>query len=219
MNDSFINRKFRYSCVNLYLILIGVNTLIYFMISYANVSIRGVPLYYYLALSREGIRRGYYWQFFTYMFVHASWSHLFFNMFALLNFGFGTERRVGSREFALFYFLCGTLCGVFSFFVYMFTEYQVFLVGASGAVYAVLLLCAVLFPYDRVLLFLFLPLRMPVAAILFFLIEMCYGLFLSYDSTAHLTHLFGLVVAFFYCVIRLKINPLKVFAASLRRRE
>ena len=65
-----------------------------------------------------------YWQFLTYMFVHSNWSHLFSNMLGLLIFGISVERSIGSKEFLLFYFLTGILCGVFSFFFHYFTGEQ-----------------------------------------------------------------------------------------------
>nr|AGS52339.1 rhomboid family protein [uncultured bacterium contig00063] len=54
------------------------------------------------------------------MFVHGGFSHILFNMFALFIFGIQVERYMGSREFLLFYFVTGTLAGIFSFIVYFF---------------------------------------------------------------------------------------------------
>ena len=76
-----------------------------------------------------------YWQFATYMFVHSNWSHLFSNMLGLLIFGISVERSIGSKEFLLFYFLTGILCGIYSFFFHYITGgYFVFLMGASGVI-------------------------------------------------------------------------------------
>ena len=105
-------------------------------------------VHYYGAMNPILVVKGHmYWQFISYMFVHQNISHVFFNMLALLVFGLNLEKAIGSREFLLFYLVCGALSGFFSFLVYWFTGYYgVFLLGASGAVYAVLFAYAVFFP-------------------------------------------------------------------------
>ena len=68
-------------------------------------------------------------------------------MLGLLFFGLALEKAIGSKEFVLFYLVCGALSGFFSFLVYRFTgQYRVFLLGASGAIYSVLFAYAVFFP-------------------------------------------------------------------------
>ena len=114
---------------------------------------------------------------------------------------------MGTREFLLFYFLTGTLSGIASFFVYLFTGTNAILLGASGALYAVMLLFSVLYPRAIIYLFGIFPVRAPVLVILYFIIEL-YSQMGSYGgSVAHMTHLFGLLFAALYCVIRMRIKP------------
>lgn len=166
-------------------------------------------LIYYLSLVPVYIRfRHFYWQFFTYMFSHASFWHLFSNMLALFVFGSVIEKYIGSREFVLFYFLTGTLSGAASYFTYWYSGmYYTVILGASGAVYALLFLFSVLFPTALVLLFGIIPIRAPILVLGYFIIEFI-GMFRT-DGTAHLVHLYGLLFALLYTTVRMRMNPLK----------
>jgi membrane associated rhomboid family serine protease len=152
-----------------------------------------------------------YWQFFTYMFLHSTPQHLFFNMLGLLVFGLPLEKAIGSKEFGLFYVLCGTLGGVFSYLVYKYTgQYNVYLLGASGAIYAVLFAYAVVFPSSIIYIWGLIPLPAPLMVILYAIIEVGSQFFAS-DNVAHLTHLFGFLSAWLYFVIRMGIHPIKIW--------
>ncbi|MDE5776271.1 MAG: rhomboid family intramembrane serine protease, partial [Treponemataceae bacterium] len=114
------------------------------------------------------VRGHYYWQIFTYMFMHGSWMHLISNMFGLLVFGIICERKIGSNEFLLFYILCGIVCGAFSLALYVLGDvWGVVLVGASGAVYSVLLLFSVIFPTSRVFIFGIVPVPAPLLVVIY----------------------------------------------------
>ncbi|MBQ6671953.1 MAG: rhomboid family intramembrane serine protease, partial [Spirochaetales bacterium] len=149
-------------------------------------------------------------------FVHGSYMHLFFNMLALLMFGRVLERMLGTREFRLFYFLCGILGGVVSYVFYLLRGAQLMVVmGASGSIYAMLFLSAVLFPTSRVLLFFIIPMKMPYAVLLYIAIEvfsMVYGLS---EGVAHLIHLSCVAIAWLYVVLRFRLNPIKVWRDAL----
>ncbi len=115
--------------------------------------------FYYLAMIPSFVRRGYLYQLFSYMFVHGSLNHLIFNMLSLLIFGTMVEKRIGSKEFLLFYLLTGLFSGIISFISYYLGGMNVVLVGASGAIYGVLLLFAVFFPYSVIFVFGIIPVR------------------------------------------------------------
>lgn len=152
--------------------------------------------------------RHWYWQFVTYMFAHASFWHLLSNMLALYIFGRVVEKNVGTKEFLLFYFLTGVLSGVASYFTYFYTgrPYAVIL-GASGAIYALMFLFALLFPTAIVYIFGLIPIRAPLLVLIYFFIDF-FGQFAS-DGMAHFVHLYGLLFALLYVTIRMRINPLK----------
>ena len=204
MRSTIINRRFRYTYSNVTTILVVINFIVFCLTRFLMPS-----LTYYLALvPRYILYRHWYWQFLTYMFVHGSVSHFLFNMLSLYIFGSAVERRIGSREFTLYYLLCGTLCGVASYAMYYLANTNVVLLGASGAIYALLILFSALYPRAVIYVFGIIPVQAPLLIIMYFVIELAGGLF-SYDGVAHMTHLFGLLFGLIYMLVRMRINPLR----------
>ena len=204
MKYTVLNRKFRYSYTNVAVKLIIINAVVFLL------TMLSPRLYAYLAMVPGYIvYRHWYWQVVTYMFVHGGMTHLLFNMLGLFMFGMPVERRLGSREFLLFYLLTGTLSGIFSLFASLLSGTNVILVGASGAIYAVLFSFAVLYPYARVFVFGIFPMRAPVLVMVYTAIEIFNQVAGSTRGVAHLTHLAGFGFAFLYFIIRLRIHPLE----------
>lgn len=164
------------------------------------------------------------YQLVTYMFMHASLSHLFFNMFALWMFGCIVERTWGARKFLVYYMVCGIGAGLLqemAQFVqfYMlaaesnhgFSVSQIMTVakasaaginlwttvGASGAIYGILLAFGMLYPEERMFIF---PLPVPIKAKFFVVgyaaIELFMAFSISGDDVAHLAHLGGMLFGF-----------------------
>ena len=216
MKNNILNKKFNYTYCNAAAYLIAANVAVFLFTYFLNPAIKGMPLIYWLSLIPPLVNEGYVWQFVTYMFVHASYSHLFFNMFAILMFGVTLERAIGSREFLLFYFLTGTLSGITSYLVSMFSgQTNVVMLGASGAIYALLFLTSVMFPTARILLFFIIPLKMPFAVILYIIIEVVSQVMDLGGGIAHLIHLSGIAYAWIYCILRFRISPFKVWKDAL----
>ncbi len=165
-----------------------------------------------LALIPGAVLQGNVWQIFTYMFVHANFSHLLLNMIGLFFFGMSVEKEIGSREFLLYYFLTGFLAGLFSLAVYLATgTYNVVLIGASGAVFAVELAYATIFPESEIYIWAILPVRAPILVLGFTAIELFSQIFGVNGSVAHLTHLAGFGFGWIYFVVRFNVNPAKRF--------
>ena len=204
MRNSIINRQFRYSYHNGALALILINIAVYRVTNFFP------KVTYYLAMIPSFVYyRHWYWQFFTYMFVHGSFSHLLGNMLGILIFSAALERKIGTKEYILYYILSGAIAGIASYFTYYFTGTNAVLLGASGALYAVMLLFAVFFPSAVILIFGILPVRAPVLVLCYFAMEF-FSQF-SMDGVAHSTHLFGLFFGWLYVRIRMRIKPLKVW--------
>ena len=234
MKDSFLNRKFKYTYSNACMYIIIANVLVFFLTQFTNISYMGLSLQGWLSLIPSLVNKGFVWQLFTYMFVHQSYMHLFFNMFALLMFGRALEQYLGTREFLLFYFVCGFLAGVVSYVFYvvqgvpeMFFEggniyyyvnqgAPVLIMGASGCIYALLFLCAVFFPNARVLFFFVIPMRMPFAVMIYAVIEIFSQVYGINDGVAHLVHLSGIAIAWLYVMIRFRMNPIRIWSENLR---
>jgi len=200
---NFIRRPFRYAYGNAVLILIGFNLLVFL----AQSAFPRVTSY--LALNPINVvHANAFWQFFTYMFAHGGISHLLVNMLGLFFFGTQVERHIGSKEFLLYYVVTGTLAGIFSFFVYLLTgNNSVYLLGASGAIFAVQLAYATFFPTSMVYIWGILPLRAPTLVLGFTAIELFSSVFGLRSGVAHLTHLAGFGFAWLYFLVRFGANP------------
>ncbi len=200
-----IRTPFRYSQGNATLVLIGVNVFVYALMSVFR------EAYVYLSLIPGAVLRyGWVWQVFTYMFVHANIQHLFFNMLGLFFFGTAVERSLGTREFAFFYLLTGTLAGLFSLAAFSLGgAFTIHLMGASGAVYAVLLAFAVIHPRERIFIWGILPVPAQVLVAVYTVMALVSQIFGIGGNVAHLTHLAGFGFAALYFPVRLGVNPIR----------
>lgn len=165
------------------------------------------------------------YQLLSYMFLHASFTHIFFNMFALWMFGCVIERVWGPKKFLFYYISCGVGAGLMQeiaqlvqFYVMAndqipdFSASELLLVarnsqavlnqwttvGASGAIYAILLAFGMTFPNERIFIF---PLPIPIKAkwfVMFYaVVELALALSASGDGVAHTAHLGGMLFGFF----------------------
>jgi membrane associated rhomboid family serine protease len=201
---NIIHRPFRYRFSNVTVILVVINVLVYAAQRFLSYNV----ITSLLALNIMNVLGGDVWQFFTYMFAHGNFNHLLFNMLALFLFGYQVEREMGSSEFLLYYLVCGVFAGALSFLFYLFTGANyVFLLGASGAIFAVQLAFAVLRPDAIIYFWGIIPLRAPVMVLGATAIELGSTLIGSSSNVAHLTHLFGFAIGWFYFVIRFRVNP------------
>lgn len=128
------------------------------------------------------------WQLFTYMFMHANWSHILFNMFALWMFGYVLENYWGSRRFLFYYLVCGVGAGICNLLVPGWG----LTVGASGAVYGILLAFGMMFPNERIYLYFIMPIKAKLFVIGYAAIELFNGMFVA-DGVAHFAHLGGML--------------------------
>ena len=157
------------------------------------------------------------YQLFTYMFMHASFEHLFFNMFALWMFGTVVERVWGPKKFIFYYISCGVGAGLIQELAQYISIYMqladsgitfsmvnpaqfngLTTVGASGAIYAILLAFGMIFPEQRIFIF---PLPIPIKAkwlvMGYAVIELFSAMATTGDNVAHLAHLGGMLFGFF----------------------
>lgn len=166
-----------------------------------------------VAYSNAKLFDGWIWVPFTYMFVHGSLSHLFFNMLQLYFFGPEVERTLGTRQFLRFYLVCGVLAALANLLVLALGGGGGVVIGASGAVLGVLVAFAVIDPDREILLF---PIPFPINAralvLLLLLLNVINGLEGGTD-TAVATHLGGMAAGYVY----MKLRPLTLQWSWQRR--
>ena len=142
-------------------------------------------------------KKFYLWQLFTYIFLHGNVSHILFNLIALWMFGGELENYWGPKKFLFYFFFCGIGAAVCTV---LFSPYQFIpVIGASGAIYGLLLAFGWLFPNRLIYIYFLLPIPAKYFVILYGFIEFIYA---SRGGTgggiAHLTHLGGLLFGLLY---------------------
>ncbi|HET9033458.1 MAG TPA: rhomboid family intramembrane serine protease [Dokdonella sp.] len=138
------------------------------------------------------------WQLLSYGFLHGSFTHLLFNMFALWMFGGAIEQLFGSRPFAIYYLVCVVGAAIAQLIVvHYFTGGIYPTLGASGGVFGLLLAFGMMFPHQRIML-LFPPIPMPAWLFVtgYGAIELFLGVTGSQAGVAHFAHLGGMAAGF-----------------------
>ncbi len=146
------------------------------------------------------------WQLVTYLFVHSptQLSHILFNMLAVWMFGVDLERRWGTREFVKYYFITGVGAGVSMILVSLLpfaatrATFEAVTIGASGAVYGLLMAWGLIFPHRQILFMLIFPLQARVYVLIMGAIAFLSAVGASGGPVANVAHLGGLVVGFIY---------------------
>ena len=134
------------------------------------------------------------WQFITYMFVHVDFWHLFINMLMLWFFGPAIEQAWGRNRFLTFYFFTGIGAALCS----LVLSYNSIIIGASGAIFGLLVAYAMMFPETIILVFFILPMKIKYAVFLFAGIELWMVSQSPGDGIAHFAHLGGALFGYLY---------------------
>ena len=150
---------------------------------------------YYCGLFYVGSPFFHPYQLITYMFMHGSTTHIFFNMFALWMFGRSLEMVWGWRKFLLYYMICGLGAGIIQEIGQAMGIIHIgaMTIGASGAVFGILLAFAAVFPDERLFVF---PFPVPIKSKYYIMIYAAIELFAgveSNDGVAHYAHLGGML--------------------------
>lgn len=162
-------------------------------------------IYYFGLIPVMVTEKLYIWQLFSYMFLHApTFFHIFFNMYALLIFGVSIEQAWGSKRFLFYYLFCGTGAGITIYLINLISGgsgYYHPTIGASGAVFGLLLAFGLLYPNTELLLFFILPIKAKYLVIMYGLVELYLELFGGQSNISHLGHLGGLLFGIIYFLI------------------
>ncbi len=132
------------------------------------------------------------WTLVTSMFLHGNFTHLFFNMFALIIFGPLLEGKIGGRHYITLYFIAGLAGGI----GYIVTGGSSPALGASGAIFGILGALAFIEP-NMIVFVGMIPMPMWLAGIFWFITETVSGVY-ELSNIANFAHVFGLVIGYFY---------------------
>jgi len=172
--------------------LIIINVIIFLLQNFAS----QLYLTEYLSLWPLGTPYFEPYQFFSYMFAHGGFGHIFFNMLALASFAPILEQYWGEKKFLFFYLAtgvgAGVIYGVINYF--FFPGHQGPMLGASGALYGILMAFGMVFP-DMELMLLFPPIPIKAKYMVFVMGGITFFMDRS-GTVAHLAHFGGAFVAF-----------------------
>ncbi len=151
------------------------------------------------------------WQIITYMFLHGGWFHIIFNLLGLWMFAGELEQNWGSALFLRYYLIAGIGAGFFialmNYLLYVRNGINPVTIGASGAIYGILLAYGVTWPNRKVLLYFIIPVKIKYLVLVFGLIEF-FGLLSTAagagGNISHIGHLGGLLTGLLYFFLRIR---------------
>lgn len=152
------------------------------------------------------------WQIVSYAFMHGNLTHILFNMLALFMFGGPIERLFGGRNFLVYYFVCLIVAALAQLLVVQYFTHGFYpTLGASGAIFGLLLAFGMMYPHEKVML-MFLPIPMPAWLFVtgYAVVELVMGVTGTQAGVAHFAHLGGMLggyVLIEYWRGRLPIKP------------
>ena len=140
------------------------------------------------------------WQLITYQFMHAGFGHIFFNMFMLWMFGMEIENILGSKKFLYYYLICGVAAGLAQLFIAPLFSLPGLTIGASGAVFGVMIAFALMFPDRLIFLWFLIPIKAKYLIGFLFILEI-FWIGDAGSNVAHLAHLGGAIAGFIFIMM------------------
>ena len=169
--------------------LIIVNLLAFAFLFIA--SDKGTLVQYLGLVPASIINERHYWQFITYMFIHVDFWHFAFNMLGLWWFGCDIEKGFGAKHFLRYYLITGIGAGICAFLLGW--ESKTPTIGASGAIFGVLLAYAILYPNRMIYLYFIIPVKAKWLVAFFGLVELAGVIRASDEGISHIAHVGGIL--------------------------
>jgi membrane associated rhomboid family serine protease len=195
--------------------LLIINAAVFFVqLLASNLLLGGKPLWYILNMwfALNPLTDGFnfqIWQLITYQFMHGGFSHIFFNMFMLWMFGMEIENIWGSKKFLIYYLICGIAAGLAQLFIAPLFSTPALTIGASGAIFGVMIAFGMLFPDRHIFLYFLIPIRAKYLIGFLFVLEI-FWIGDAGSNVAHLAHLGGALAGFLFIMFDKRIDvPLK----------
>ena len=160
----------------------------------------GTPVRYLMLTPFAVTHLFYLWQPVTYLFLHGGFFHILFNMLTLWMFGSDLERAWGTRRFLFYYFLTGVGAGLCV--VLVSPSSTVATLGASGAIYGLLLAFGMMYPDRQILFFMIFPIPAKIFVMILGAIAFLSALSMPGDTVSHVGHLGGLLFGFVFLRMR-----------------
>ncbi len=168
-----------------------------FVITYLLAALADIYVVAWLGLRPFDVTRSLHiWQLGTYMFLHGGFFHILFNMFALWMFGSDLEKSWGSEKFLFYYFLTGIGAGLCDVLVHPSATSVT--IGASGAVYGLLLAFGMTYPDRPILIYFVIPIKAKYFVMIIGGIAFLSAVGSSGSGISHIAHLGGMIFGYLY---------------------
>ena len=179
--------------------LIIINVAV-FLVDYILINLFKIDLirFYFALIPEFVVHKLYVWQIISYSFLHDGFFHIIFNMLMLWMFGAELEIRWGTRKFYQFYLICGILTGIIILIFNLFMENQTPALGASGIVYALLLVYAIYWGDRIVYMWMLFPIKIKYLAMILGAVSFLSMLNPAESQISHIGHLGGLLAGYIY---------------------
>lgn len=177
-----------------------ISNIAIYLIYFFGSMLQGEPIFESFVLMPAAVMRGAIWQLVTYLFLHSLSSvwHIVFNMLTLWMFGAPIEETWGTRRFLQYYFICGIGAGICVVVANLaFGDPRQRVIGASGAIYGLLLAYGMLFPNQTVLFSFLFPIKAKYMVMIFGAIAFLSS-FQGGSAVSNLAHLGGMIFGFVY---------------------
>src|SRR3954454_6403010 len=183
--------------------LLIVNTAVFLLWAIGGRAVQGHLLTLFALTPELTIRNFMVWQLFTYLFLHGGTWHLIFNMLTLWMFGSPLEQDWGTRRFLKYYFICGVGAGLFDLALnILLGNWNNTTIGASGAIYGLLVAFGVCYPEQTVLMSFLFPIKAKYMVMIYAGVELLMSMGIN-TGISNIAHLGGMVVGFVYLKSRL----------------
>jgi membrane associated rhomboid family serine protease len=160
----------------------------------------GYPYAWFALRPGDVLSRFYIWELVSYLFLHGGFFHIIFNLFALWMFGSDLESLWGGKKFLFYYFLTGIGAGMFDVLLNAIfpSRLPTATIGASGAIYGLLLAYGLLFPERPIYLYLVIPIKAKWFVVIIGVIEFVSSFGTPGSGVSHVAHLGGMLFGFLY---------------------
>ena len=182
--------------------LIIMNVIVYVIMLFE--PFRNIFIYYFSIIPYHTWSKLHIWQPITYMFLHGGFFHILLNMFGLWMFGTELEMIWGKKQFLRYFFITGIGAGIVSIVVQPTSTIPI--IGASGAIYGILLAYGMEFPERTVYIYGLFPIKVKYLVLIFGGIEFFASIRPVNDGIAHYAHLSGMVIGYLYLRYFMKSN-------------
>jgi membrane associated rhomboid family serine protease len=181
---------------NLIIVIIAV----FLLQKMAEISGLEIYIYYFALIPYLVIKQYFLWQLITYIFLHGGFFHILFNLLGLWMFGGELENYFGSKKFLFYFLFCGIGAGICTVLFTPSLYQRIPVIGASGAIYGILLAFGWLFPNRPIYIYFLFPIPAKYFVIIFGLIEFFSSFGGLGGGVSHLTHLGGLLFGLLFMV-------------------